>query len=52
MRGQGSDHLPRLLSADGRLHITSDPGEWLEKAYIEQAHSAPGHPQPQGKIAC
>jgi putative transposase len=43
-------HKPRLLSDNGSTYISSDLAEWLKDRGIAHVHSAPCHPQTQGKI--
>jgi putative transposase len=43
-------HKPRRLSDNGSTYISSDLAEWLKDRGIAHVHSAPCHPQTQGKI--
>jgi RNA-directed DNA polymerase len=43
-------HRPRLLSDNGASYLAEDLAKWLDQQKMEHIHSAPYHPQTQGKI--
>jgi putative transposase len=43
-------HRPRLLSDNGSSYVATDLAQWLDRQEMEHVHSAPYHPQTQGKI--